>query len=184
MGYIVNPSGGGVASVTGWNVDNSDPVNPVVGGKQIKRINETAYFNPTQLNWFRANAVNNDVTCFDVINTINDQYSLRYSHLFNFIQLAASKTGIGYMTLDLRGGFGRLYSQSSAGSEFSFWFNNKVIFKMSLSGGVRSLGFFENDAAQQGPIANPSGGAVVDIEARAAIDAILTAFENYGLLKL
>lgn len=45
------------------------------------------------------------------------------------------------------------------------------------------LGFFNaTPVAKQAFIADPSGGATVDTEARTAITAVITALENYGLL--
>jgi hypothetical protein len=45
------------------------------------------------------------------------------------------------------------------------------------------ISFFTSvTVAQQAHIANPSGGATTDAEARTAINSILTALENYGLL--
>lgn len=40
----------------------------------------------------------------------------------------------------------------------------------------------ENPPTQPAAIANPTGGITVDAEARAAINAILTALRDYGLI--
>lgn len=49
---------------------------------------------------------------------------------------------------------------------------------------VRRLGFFDiaTPAAQQGPIGDASGGAVIDSQARTALNALLAAMRSYGLL--
>ena len=50
-------------------------------------------------------------------------------------------------------------------------------------GTAMNLSFFNVTAvSQRSHIADPSGGATVDTEARNAIDAILLAMEQYGLL--
>lgn len=45
-----------------------------------------------------------------------------------------------------------------------------------------TVGFFGvTPVTRQGSIANPTGGATTDAEARTAIDSILSVLDNYGL---
>lgn len=63
------------------------------------------------------------------------------------------------------------WSFRDTGSAVKFQFNNT------------GIGFFAaTPVAKQAFIADPSGGATVDAEARTAITAVITALENYGLL--
>lgn len=63
-------------------------------------------------------------------------------------------------------------------------FDGTVVFNDELTTGVSSLlGFFGASATGQlGPIADPTGGSVVDVEARAAMADLLAAMRTYGLL--
>ncbi|WP_298399271.1 DUF2793 domain-containing protein [Sphingobium sp.] len=53
-------------------------------------------------------------------------------------------------------------------------------------GAVRSDGLYHNDqrvvASRQGAIATPDGGAVIDVEARSTLSAILTILRAHGLI--
>ena len=192
MGYIVNPSGGGVASVTGWNVDISDPVNPILKGKVANKINETAFVDGSFIGpmFNTSPSPGKDFELLRVIFPTLYIYNISYGSFLKEISIGASSSvGLGgraglYVSGLLKSRFDTNVPLGGI-SEFIFLFNSKNLLSLRQNAsGQSEIGFFNNPSSvQQGPIANPSGGVVVDIEARTAIDAILTAFENYGLLK-
>ena len=70
------------------------------------------------------------------------------------------------------------------GRPIQFGVSNGTKFGNAMTVKQEEIGFFDVGAVvQQNTIANPSGGAVVDSEARAAVNSIITRLKTYGLIK-
>lgn len=75
------------------------------------------------------------------------------------------------------------YIAALTGTTLDFIVKNHELFVMKYSGGAAYLGFYgATPVVKSGAIADAAGGATVDAEARTALNALLGAMRNLGLL--
>jgi hypothetical protein len=188
IGFSKAPGGSGVTSLSGWSVDNTIPGAPVMRGLVANTINQTANLNGGAfigIPVFDTSLGGEPNFNFLKIrgNPGTSGADMFYDNLLGRLFLQAiSATGVSRILLRNNGQGQWLYSTNGG---VSFQSGANVGFLVQADGAqVAKIGFFKGTGVyQQGPIPGPAGGATVDTEARNAINAILAAFINYGLLK-